>query len=198
MHIKYIIYSQYTQIQNVWRPSKACSCIFDYNSKKGHKVRRTLNSSWTAFLGFVKMRESLRTQTFDQTPNWTILLCTMHYALCTLHYALCTVQYALCTVHYALCTMHHAIFSMHCALCSMHYALCTMPYALCTTHYAVSTASSTYWLPPLTDDVCVRVTMFNGVSFRGVRCGTESYSAFSRVKQGSSWHYCSTQTHYIV
>ena len=157
MHIKYIIYSQYTQIQNVWRPSKACSCIFDYNSKKGHKVRRTLNSSWTAFLGFVKMRESLRTQTFDQTPNWTILLCTMHYALCTLHYALCTVQYALCTVHYALCTMHHAIFSMHCALCSMHYALCTMPYALCTTHYAVSTASSTYWLPPLTDDVCSKV-----------------------------------------
>jgi len=44
--------------------------------KKGHKVRRTCNSSRTAFLGFVKMRESLRTRTFDRTPNWTTLIIT--------------------------------------------------------------------------------------------------------------------------
>ena len=68
----------YTKDQNVWRPSKAFSCISDYNfgpnnSKKGLKVRRTFNSSRTAFLGFVKVCESSQTRTFDRTPNWTTL-----------------------------------------------------------------------------------------------------------------------------
>jgi hypothetical protein len=43
-------------------------------SIKGHKDWQTFNSSQTSFLGFVKMRESLQTRTFDWTPNWTTLI----------------------------------------------------------------------------------------------------------------------------
>jgi hypothetical protein len=80
-YIKYTIFNPYTKNLNVWRPSKAFSCIFVYNfgpqnSKKGLKVRWTFNSSRTACLGFVIVRESSRTRTFDRTPNWTTLVQT--------------------------------------------------------------------------------------------------------------------------
>jgi len=39
--------------------------------RKHHAVGKNVEiySSRTAFLGFVKMRESLQTRTFDRTPN---------------------------------------------------------------------------------------------------------------------------------
>ena len=68
-----------TDNQNIWRSSKALPCIFDCIFhpkflKKRLEVGRRFNSSQTAFLGFVKMRESLLTQTFDRTLNWTTLI----------------------------------------------------------------------------------------------------------------------------
>ena len=75
----YILINECRKYLSVWRPSKAIFCLLGCkfkpkSSKIGYKVWRIFNSQRTAFLGFVKMRESSRTQIFDRTPNWTTLV----------------------------------------------------------------------------------------------------------------------------